>query len=141
MLFSFIRPDKKCKRFRALRIHPCKCIMILSRFCAVRIVGIANAHFLENFLPYPSKLPHFLTAQFIASVCIVIYTIRSISVSFQAFLYIFILQAAAFYRFLLKKIFMNPMLYHLLDVINFFHFNAPSFNMNFIRHTRVCTSA
>ena len=59
MLFSFIRPDKKCKRFRALRIHPCKCIMILSRFGAVRIVGIANAHFREKSFSLSHKIALF----------------------------------------------------------------------------------
>ena len=40
-----------------------------------------------------------------------------------------------------EKIFANPMLYHLLNVINFFHFNVPSFNMDFIRHKRISTCA
>ena len=138
MLFSFIRPDKKCKRFRALRIHPCKCIMILSRFCAVRIVGIANAHFREKSFSLSHKIALFSHH---TVYCFYLYCNLNYKKCFCIILSIFILRAAAFYRFLLKKIFMNPMLYHLLHAINFFHFNAPSLNMNFIRHKRISTCA
>ena len=93
------------------------------------------------FFVIPQNCSIFLSAPSVASICIVICIIRSVFTSFQTFLCIFILRAAAFYRFLLKKIFMNPMLYHLLDAINFFHFNVPSFNMNFIRHKRISTCA